>query len=82
MEVARFGITGARRTKIQPRILLLLATMLVTCASVHAETLSGTVVGVSDGDTITVLDANREQHKIRVTGIDAPYMQVIAIRSR
>ena len=72
VEVARFGITRARRTKIQARKLLLLATMLVACASVHAATLSGTVVGVSDGDTITVLDANREQHKIRVGGIDAP----------
>ena len=51
---------------------LLLATMLVASVSVHAATLSGTVVGVSDGDTITVLDANREQHKIRVAGIDAP----------
>ena len=30
------------------------------------------VVGVSDGDTITVLDGNKEQHKIRLAGIDAP----------
>jgi endonuclease YncB( thermonuclease family) len=30
------------------------------------------VVGVSDGDTITVLDGNRVQHKIRLAGIDAP----------
>lgn len=30
------------------------------------------VVGVSDGDTITVLDGNKVQHKIRVAGIDAP----------
>ena len=71
MEVARLGITGARRTKIQARKLLM-STMLVASVSVHAATLSGTVVGVSDGDTITVLDANREQHKIRVAGIDAP----------
>ena len=49
-----------------------MAALLVACASVSAATLSGTVVGVSDGDTITVLDANREQHKIRVAGIDAP----------
>lgn len=32
----------------------------------------GVVVGVSDGDTITVLDAGRQQHKIRLAGIDAP----------
>ena len=30
------------------------------------------IVGVADGDTITVLDANRVQHKIRLQGIDAP----------
>jgi endonuclease YncB( thermonuclease family) len=30
------------------------------------------VVGIADGDTITVLDANRQQHKIRLAGIDAP----------
>ena len=33
---------------------------------------TGVVVGVTDGDTITVLDANKAQHKIRLTGIDAP----------
>jgi micrococcal nuclease len=29
-------------------------------------------VGISDGDTITVLDANKRQVKIRLEGIDAP----------
>ena len=29
-------------------------------------------MGVADGDTITVLDADKVQHKIRLTGIDAP----------
>jgi endonuclease YncB( thermonuclease family) len=38
----------------------------------HAETLTGRVVGVSDGDTVTVLDADHQQHKIRLQGIDAP----------
>lgn len=33
---------------------------------------TGDVVGVADGDTITVLDADKVQHKIRLTGIDAP----------
>lgn len=37
-----------------------------------ADVLSGRVVGVSDGDTIKVLDAGKVQHIIRVTGIDAP----------
>jgi endonuclease YncB( thermonuclease family) len=32
----------------------------------------GKVVGVSDGDTITVLDDQKRQHKVRLDGIDAP----------
>ncbi|MEX2285817.1 MAG: thermonuclease family protein, partial [Planctomycetaceae bacterium] len=32
----------------------------------------GKVVGVTDGDTITVLDGSKTQHKIRLEGIDAP----------
>jgi endonuclease YncB( thermonuclease family) len=39
---------------------------------VWGETLAARVVGVHDGDTITVLDGNRKQHKIRLAGIDAP----------
>lgn len=39
---------------------------------VFAETLVGRVVGVSDGDTITVLDARKNQHRVRLAGIDAP----------
>ena len=37
-----------------------------------AATITGQVVAVSDGDTLTVLDADRAQHKIRLSGIDAP----------
>lgn len=33
---------------------------------------TGVVVGVADGDTVTVLDAAKTQHKVRVAGIDAP----------
>ncbi len=32
----------------------------------------GQVVAVADGDTVTVLDGRKRQHKIRLTGIDAP----------
>lgn len=38
----------------------------------QAATIQGRVVGVADGDTVTVLDANKVQHKIRLSGIDAP----------
>jgi endonuclease YncB( thermonuclease family) len=34
------------------------------------------VVGIADGDTITVLNSSKDQHKIRLAGIDAPDMQV------
>jgi endonuclease YncB( thermonuclease family) len=37
-----------------------------------ADTISGRVVSVADGDTITVLDNSNTQHKIRLSGIDAP----------
>ena len=30
------------------------------------------VVGIADGDTLTVLDSAKQQHKIRIAGIDAP----------
>ena len=34
--------------------------------------ITGNVVKVTDGDTITVLDSSNTQHKVRLTGIDAP----------
>jgi len=37
-----------------------------------AETLVGRIVGVADGDTLTLLDANKQVHKIRLSGVDAP----------
>ena len=37
-----------------------------------ANILDGKTVGVSDGDTVTVLDSSNTQHKIRLEAIDAP----------
>lgn len=37
-----------------------------------ANTTTGLVVGIADGDTLTLLDADHVQHKIRLAGIDAP----------
>ena len=38
----------------------------------HGGTIEGRVVAIADGDTLTVLDADRIQHRIRLAGIDAP----------
>lgn len=46
--------------------------LLTLCAAANAAELVGRVVSVADGDTITVLDSTHEQHKIRLSGIDAP----------
>ncbi len=50
-----------------PILLLLLATL-----TAQAATFTGKVVGVSDGDTITVLAAGNKQFKIRLLAIDTP----------
>jgi len=46
--------------------------LLVQSGQILADTIEGRVVGISDGDTITVLDSSKKQHKIRLAGIDAP----------
>lgn len=40
-----------------------------------AQTITGRVVGIHDGDTATVLDAGNKQHKIRFAQIDAPELR-------
>ena len=51
----------------------LLVLSVLTFADIsHADVLHGLVVAVADGDTITVLDESKQQHKIRLMGIDAP----------
>ena len=55
---------------LMQRIIVTVA--LALACTVNAATITGQVVGVADGDTITVLDADKIQHKIRLAGIDAP----------
>lgn len=52
-------------------ILAIVAAVLALPA-VYADTLAGRVVGITDGDTLTLLDVTHTQHKIRLAGIDAP----------
>jgi endonuclease YncB( thermonuclease family) len=48
-------------------LLFLSAPLLSTSA--QPQTITGKVVGVSDGDTIAVLDEQKRQHKIRLEGM-------------
>ena len=50
----------------------LLVCFALLCPSVQAETLSGTVIGVVDGDTLTIQDEEKRKHRIRLAEIDAP----------
>ncbi len=52
------------------RLLLCLVLLLPSLA--WADTLLGRVVRVADGDTVTLLDALHQEHRIRLSGIDAP----------
>lgn len=52
-------------------VVVVLLVLLVTNANA-SFVLQGLVIGVSDGDSITVLDSDKRQHKIRLQGIDAP----------
>ncbi|WGS88681.1 thermonuclease family protein [Methylomonas sp. UP202] len=52
--------------------LIPLLTLLAFAGVGHAETLSGQVVGVHDGDTLTLLTATAQTVKVRLANIDAP----------
>jgi len=52
------------------RWLILLGLLAARCA--YAETITGTVVKVIDGDTLVVQDQARKRYTIRLAEIDAP----------
>lgn len=56
-------------------LLPVLATLVLATSAALGKTpdpVSGKVVAIADGDTLTVLDSGNVQHKIRLAGIDAP----------
>ena len=58
------------------RATYLVNSLLLVCCflslSVGAATLTGKVIGISDGDTVDVMDSSKTTHRIRLAGIDAP----------
>ena len=55
-----------------PWVKLTWSALLLLAGALNAATLQGKVIGVADGDTLTLLDDQKNQHKIRLQGIDAP----------
>ncbi len=52
--------------------IIVAALLLLLLPIAFADSLTGKVVKVTDGDSITVLDNTNTQHRIRLQGIDAP----------
>lgn len=59
-----------RNLKLMQVVPVLIGCVLVS--SVQAETFTGFVDSVIDGDTVRVVDLNHKRHKVQLLGIDAP----------
>jgi endonuclease YncB( thermonuclease family) len=46
--------------------------LLLLPLGLQAQTLSGTVVAITEGDRLTILDARKRQHRVKLAEIDAP----------
>lgn len=67
--------TGSRGIRVGVAIargLALIAGLVAFSTLAATFTLHGTVVSVADGDTITIVDAAKHWHRIRLAAIDAP----------
>ena len=58
--------------RLSYQLLLKCIVLMLLVSEANAEIIFGRVIGVSDGDTITVLDTDKIEHKVRLMGIDAP----------
>ena len=65
------------------RLVISVLFLLIYPFGINAETLTGRVVKITDGDALVVLDASNTQYKIRLSGIDAPEQsQPFGLRSK
>ena len=67
-----FPVLSGLRKSIDDTHQLFVAGLSLLAAFANAETLTGRVIKVADGDTVTMLDESNVQRKIRLSGIDAP----------
>lgn len=51
---------------------IVLASTLLIAKATYADTISGKVIAIADGDTLTILDSRNTQTKVRLAAIDAP----------
>ena len=51
---------------------LLFALFIVFPFEAYSDSISGEVISIADGDTLTILDSSKTEHKIRLAAIDAP----------
>lgn len=58
--------------RLRARTFIGISVLLLLCVAVSADTITGTVVGVTDGDTIKILTYANQQLKIRLADIDTP----------
>jgi endonuclease YncB( thermonuclease family) len=61
-----------RRSRKTATAVAAAALILASGTTVAQTTLVGRVIGVTDGDTVTLLDGANKQHHVRLAGIDAP----------
>lgn len=74
---------GDALVTLHSAVLALIAALWITATDCQAHTLRGRAVSVSDGDTISIVDAANHLDRIRLAAIDAPeYAQAYSAVSR
>jgi endonuclease YncB( thermonuclease family) len=58
---------------MRPGLLFLIPfIVLLSSRASEATEITGRVVGIADGDILTILDSSKQQHRIRLAFVDAP----------
>lgn len=65
-------MSASGNIKTMKLVVIVIAALLSPLNGAWAATQPGTVVGITDGDTLTVLDAEKKRYKITLIATDAP----------